>query len=51
MPSHDAAIVRCGLDFGRQAFNRWDLTREVLRRSGLTESYGFGDPEVKALAP
>ncbi len=31
MPSHDAVIVRCGLDFDRQAFSRWDLTREVLK--------------------
>jgi len=23
--------VRRGLDYGRQGFNRWDLTREVLR--------------------
>jgi CubicO group peptidase (beta-lactamase class C family) len=31
VPSHDLVIVRRGLDFGRQGFNRWDLTREVLR--------------------
>ena len=30
VPSHDLVIVRRGLDFGRQGFNRWDLTREVL---------------------
>lgn len=30
-PSHDLVIVRRGLDFGRQGFNRWDLTREVLK--------------------
>ena len=30
-PSHDAVIVRRGLDFGKQGFNRWDLAREVLR--------------------
>lgn len=30
-PSHDAVIVRRGLDFGQQGFNRWDLTREVLK--------------------
>jgi CubicO group peptidase (beta-lactamase class C family) len=31
VPSHDLVIVRRGLDWGRQGFNRWDLTREVLR--------------------
>ncbi len=31
VPSHDLVIVRRGLDYGRQGFNRWDLTREVLR--------------------
>ena len=31
VPSHDTVIVRRGLDFGRQGFNRWDLTREVLK--------------------
>jgi CubicO group peptidase (beta-lactamase class C family) len=31
VPSHDLVIVRRGLDFGRQGFNRWDLTREVLQ--------------------
>jgi len=31
VPSHDLVIVRRGLDFGRQGFNRWDLTREVLK--------------------
>ena len=29
--SHEVVIVRRGLDYGRQGFNRWDLTREVLR--------------------
>jgi hypothetical protein len=24
-------IVRRGLDYGRQGFNNWDLTREVLK--------------------
>jgi hypothetical protein len=24
-------IVRRGLDYGRQGFDRWDLTREVLK--------------------
>ena len=31
VPSHNLVIVRRGLDFGRQGFNRWDLTREVLK--------------------
>jgi len=30
VPTHDLVIVRRGLDYGRQGFNRWDLTREVL---------------------
>ena len=31
VPSHDLVIVRRGLDYGRQGFNRWELTREVLK--------------------
>lgn len=31
VPSHDVVIVRRGLDYGRQGFSRWDLTREVLK--------------------
>jgi len=31
VPSHDLVIVRRGLEYGRQGFNRWDLTREVLK--------------------
>ncbi|HSC27694.1 MAG TPA: serine hydrolase [Vicinamibacterales bacterium] len=31
VPTHDLVIVRRGLDFGRQGFDRWDLTREVLK--------------------
>ncbi|NIP59934.1 MAG: serine hydrolase [Gemmatimonadetes bacterium] len=31
VPSHDLVIVRRGLDWGEQGFNRWDLTREVLK--------------------
>lgn len=30
-PTHDTVIVRRGLDYGKQGFNRWDLTREVLK--------------------
>ncbi|MDX1646060.1 MAG: serine hydrolase [Longimicrobiales bacterium] len=38
VPSHDLVIVRRGLDYGRQGFNRWDLTREVLKAfDGATE--------------
>lgn len=35
VPSHDIVIVRRGLDFGKQGFNRWDLTREVLKAISL----------------
>ncbi|MEM9690715.1 MAG: serine hydrolase, partial [Pseudomonadota bacterium] len=31
VPGHDLVIVRRGLDWGAQGFNRWDLTREVLK--------------------
>ncbi|HXV61185.1 MAG TPA: serine hydrolase [Vicinamibacteria bacterium] len=31
VPTHDVVIVRRGLDYGRQGFDRWDLTREVLK--------------------
>jgi CubicO group peptidase (beta-lactamase class C family) len=31
VPSRDLVIVRRGLDYGKQGFNRWDLTREVLK--------------------
>jgi len=31
VPSHDLVIVRRGLDYGKQGFNRWDLTREILK--------------------
>ncbi len=31
VPSHDLVIVRRGLDWGRQGFNRWDLLAEVLK--------------------
>ncbi len=31
VPSLDLVIVRRGLDYGRQGFDRWDLTREVLK--------------------
>ena len=34
VPSHDLVIVRRGLDYGRQGFNNWDLTREVLKAFG-----------------
>ncbi len=30
-PSHDLVIVRRGLDYGRQGFDRWELLREVLK--------------------
>jgi len=31
VPSHDLVIVRRGLDYGRQGFDRWTLVREVLK--------------------
>ncbi len=31
VPSKELVIVRRGLDWGGQGFNRWDLTREVLK--------------------
>ena len=31
VPSHNMVIVRRGLDYGRQGFDRWNLTREVLK--------------------
>lgn len=31
VPSQELVIVRRGLDFGKQGFDRWELTREVLR--------------------
>ena len=31
VPSHDLVIVRRGLDYGRQGFDRWDLVREVIK--------------------
>ncbi len=34
VPSKDLVIVRRGLDWGRQGFDRWDLTREVLKAFG-----------------
>lgn len=31
VPSRDLVIVRRGLDYGRQGFDQWDLTREVVK--------------------
>jgi CubicO group peptidase (beta-lactamase class C family) len=31
VPSHNMVIVRRGLDYGRQGFDRWALTREMLK--------------------
>ena len=31
VPTHDLVIVRRGLDYGRQGFDRWNLAREVLK--------------------
>ncbi|MDX1578532.1 MAG: serine hydrolase, partial [Gemmatimonadota bacterium] len=40
VPSHDLVIVRRGLDWGRQGFDRWDLTREVLKAFEPTAATG-----------
>ncbi|PHQ28512.1 serine hydrolase domain-containing protein [Leeuwenhoekiella nanhaiensis] len=37
VPSRDLVIVRRGLDYGRQGFDVWDLTREVVK--ALPEDY------------
>ena len=34
VPSHNLVIVRRGLDYGRQGFDRWGLTREVVKAFG-----------------
>ena len=31
VPTHELVIVRRGLDYGRQGFSQWDMTREVLK--------------------
>ena len=31
VPAHELVIVRRGLDYGRQGFSQWDMTREVLK--------------------
>ncbi len=38
VPSRGLVIVRRGLDYGRQGFDRWDLTREVLKAFGQPSS-------------
>ena len=38
VPSHNAVIVRRGLDWGRQGFDRWSMTREVLKAFGPSRS-------------
>lgn len=37
VPSHDVVIVRRGLDYGQQGFDRWDLTREVLEAISIAD--------------
>lgn len=37
VPSHDLVIVRRGLDYGMQGFDRWDLTREVLKAINIDQ--------------
>ena len=38
VPTHDLVIVRRGLDYGRQGFDRWGMTREVLKAFGSMPS-------------
>jgi len=40
VPSHDLVIVRRGLDYGRQGFDRWALTREVIKAVGTPTNDG-----------
>ena len=40
VPTHDLVIVRRGLDYGRQGFDRWSLTREVLKAIGAPTNDG-----------
>ena len=40
VPSHDLVIVRRGLDYGRQGFDRWGLTREVIKAVGTPTNDG-----------
>ena len=39
-PSHDLVIVRRGLDWGRQGFDRWGLLREVIKAIDATTADG-----------
>lgn len=39
-PSHEVVIVRRGLDYGKQGFDPWDLTREVLKAFAQDEQNG-----------
>ena len=34
VPTHELVIVRRGLDYGKQGFDNWDLTREVIKAIG-----------------
>lgn len=38
VPTHDLVIVRRGLDYGKQGFNNFDLTREVLKAIGSDQA-------------
>ena len=40
VPSHDLVIVRRGLDYGRQGFDRWGMVREVLKAIGSPTNDG-----------
>jgi len=38
VPDHDLVVVRRGLDYNRQGFDRWGLVREVLKAIGPDEA-------------
>lgn len=51
VPSHDLVIVRRGLDYGRQGFNRWELTREVLKAFSRVSEDGAGEGTPDGVGP
>ena len=44
VPSHDLVLVRRGLDYGRQGFSQWDMTREVLKAFDPVATNNQGSP-------
>ena len=47
VPSHGVVIVRRGLDYGKQGFDRWDLAREVLKAFEPTDGDRPIAPEIE----